>query len=103
MATWRFFQGVRSEWRWYRIARSGSVLAESERPYTTLRACMDDAARAGFDGHAYAVYTHRDWQCAPLERARLEADADSAGGDATPANEKPPTDDSRGTRGSATA
>jgi hypothetical protein len=55
MATWRFYQGLRTEWRWYRLDDGGTVLAESDRGFAELRACMANAETAGFKGSAYQV------------------------------------------------
>ena len=55
MATWRFYQGLRTEWRWYRLNEVGNVLAESDRGFAELRACMANAEMAGFKGDAYQV------------------------------------------------
>lgn len=57
MASWRFFQGLRSEWRWYRLNESGEVLAESDQGFAELQGCMENAETAGFSGGAYQVYT----------------------------------------------
>ena len=39
---WRFYQGLRNEWRWYHFNDAGQVIAASDQ---------------GFDNHSYAVHT----------------------------------------------
>ena len=48
---WRFYQGVRDEWRWYRIDSGGNVLAACDRGFAELKACMENAESVGFDKH----------------------------------------------------
>jgi hypothetical protein len=55
MATWRFYQGLRTEWRWYRLDAAGNVCGESDRGFAELRACMANAETSGFTGDAYHV------------------------------------------------
>lgn len=59
MASWRFYQGLRSEWRWYRLNESGEVIAESDQGFAELPGCMQNAETAGFSGGAYQVYTRQ--------------------------------------------
>ena len=59
MATWRFYQGLRTEWRWYRLDDAGSVIAQSDQAFAELRACMDNAETAGFSGGAYQVHARQ--------------------------------------------
>ena len=60
MARWRFYQGLRTEWRWYRVDEGGNVLAESDRGFAELQGCMANAETAGFtDGEAFQVYTRQ--------------------------------------------
>lgn len=60
MASWRFYQGLRSEWRWYRLNESGDVIAESDQGFAELPGCMENAETAGFNGGAFQVYTRPD-------------------------------------------
>ena len=55
MSNFRFFQGVRGEWVWYRLADTGSVLAKGDGAFATLGDCMSNAQRFGFDGHTFVV------------------------------------------------
>ena len=55
MFTWRFFQGIRDEWRWYQMDETGSVVATADRGFEELPACMANAAVAGFAGQHYQV------------------------------------------------
>ena len=55
MAGWRFYQGLRGEWRWYALDRSGLVVNSSDQGFAELPACMLNAATAGFGGGAYQV------------------------------------------------
>jgi hypothetical protein len=57
MATWRFYQGLRTEWRWYRFDNKGGVIAQSDQGFAELRGCMANAESAGFTGEAYQVHT----------------------------------------------
>ena len=57
MASWRFYQGLRSEWRWYHLDTAGNVIAESDQGFAELQACMANAEVAGFKGDAYQVHT----------------------------------------------
>ena len=57
MASWRFYQGLRSEWRWYHFDTAGNVIAESDQGFAELQACMANAEVAGFKGDAYQVHT----------------------------------------------
>ena len=60
MARWRFYQGLRTEWRWYRVDDGGEVVAESDRGFAELQGCMANAETAGFtDGEAFQVYTRQ--------------------------------------------
>jgi hypothetical protein len=49
MATWRFYQGLRNEWRWYHLDERNLVLTASDRGFAELDACMENAERAGFN------------------------------------------------------
>jgi hypothetical protein len=54
---WRFYQGVRNEWRWYHFDENGDVAAGCDQGFDELAACMDNAAEHGFDRHSYQVLT----------------------------------------------
>jgi len=56
MATWRFYQGLRTEWRWYHFDEQGGVIAESDQGFAELRGCMANAETAGFRGGVYQVH-----------------------------------------------
>jgi hypothetical protein len=56
MATWRFYQGVRGEWRWYRMANVGDISQSSDQAFAELEACMANAAYAGFDHQNFQVH-----------------------------------------------
>ena len=57
MSSWRFYQGLRTEWRWYHFDDAGNVIAESDQAFAELQACMKNAEVAGFKGDAYQVHT----------------------------------------------
>jgi hypothetical protein len=59
VSTWRFYQGLRTEWRWYRVDNRGNVIAESDRGFAELQGCMANAETAGFAGDAFQVYTRQ--------------------------------------------
>ena len=59
MASWRFYEGLRSEWRWYHFDAQGNVIAESDQGFAELKACMANAEAAGFTGDAYQVHTRQ--------------------------------------------
>ena len=87
MATWRFYQGLRTEWRWYELDHSGDVKAESDQGFAELRACMDNAAAAGFTGTSYQVQVRQsgaftDQEEAAHEEAQDLARAEAYAGDA---------------------
>src|SRR5688572_28519023 len=73
MASWRFYQGLRSEWRWYRFNDAVEVIAESDQGFAELPACMANAtAVAGFSGETYQVHTRQpgDGTVVDEEKAR---------------------------------
>ena len=49
--TWRFFQGLKDEWRWYYVDDRGEVLGSSDQAFAELEACMANAEAAGFKRH----------------------------------------------------
>ena len=59
MAAWRFYQGVRAEWRWYRLDDGGTVVDQSDKGFEELRGCMANAEAAGFTGEAYQVHARQ--------------------------------------------
>jgi hypothetical protein len=60
MARWRFYEGLRTEWRWYEVDEHGSLVAESDRGFAELQGCMANAEEAGFTtGEAFQVYTRQ--------------------------------------------
>ena len=59
MASWRFYQGLRSEWRWYHFDDRGNVIAESDQGFAELKACMANAEAAGFASDAYQVHARQ--------------------------------------------
>jgi hypothetical protein len=63
---WRFYQGLRNEWRWYHFDDAGQVIAASDQAFGELPACMANATEQGFDNHSYAVHT-RDTGSIPAQ------------------------------------
>lgn len=59
MAKWRFYQGLRTEWRWYHVDDHGSLIGESDRGFAELYGCMANAEAAGFKGKAFQVYARQ--------------------------------------------
>lgn len=70
MATWRFYQGLRTEWRWYRLDEAGNVVTESDRGFAELRGCMANAETAGFTGDAYQVQVRQAGAFTEAERGK---------------------------------
>jgi hypothetical protein len=70
MADWHFFQGVRGEWRWYRVDPRGRIAQEAERGFPDMKSCMTDARGAGFDDHAFAVHARSSLARFPRRRPR---------------------------------
>ena len=60
MAAWRFFQGLRGEWRWYALDEAGRVEISSDRAFAELSACMLNAGHAGFAGGSYQVHARAE-------------------------------------------
>ena len=56
MNKWRFFQGLRNEWRWYQFGEAGSVISASNQAFSELPACMANAERVGFAHSNYQVH-----------------------------------------------
>jgi len=65
MASWRFYQGLRAEWRWYQLDETGNVIAESDQGFAELQGCMANAETAGFSGGAFQVYARQSAEAAP--------------------------------------
>ena len=59
MASWRFYQGLRAEWRWYKLDAAGNVIADSDRGFAELRGCMENAETVGFQGRAFQVHARQ--------------------------------------------
>ena len=55
MARWRFYQGLRAEWRWYHFDDSGNVVTQSDTAFAELSGAMANAEAAGFNGDSYQV------------------------------------------------
>ena len=56
MTNWRFYQGLRGEWRWYQLDDAGEITAECDQGFAELRACMANAEAVGFAGNAFHVH-----------------------------------------------
>ena len=59
MSKWRFYQGLRAEWRWYHLDEAGEVVGESDRAFAELSGALANAEASGFDGDAYQVHTRQ--------------------------------------------
>ena len=68
MADWHFFQGVRGEWRWYRLDELGGVVHEGKRGHAELTRCMDDARKSGFRDSEFAVHARSRLPLFPRRR-----------------------------------
>ena len=68
---WRFFQGLKDEWRWYHLDESNDVIAASDRAFAELRACMQNAERAGFAHTSYQVHARTTLNL-PVERRKVD-------------------------------
>src|SRR5687768_13946962 len=73
MASWRFYQGLRTEWRWYHLDDKGNIIAESDQAFAELKACMSNAETAGFTGDAYQVHTRQGTSDTILDDGKPEA------------------------------
>lgn len=78
MATWRFYQGLRTEWQWFRLDDLGNVIVKSDRGFAELRACMKNAETAGFTGDAYHVQVRQAGNFTMAQGAAHEAAQDLA-------------------------
>lgn len=56
MNSWRFYQGLRGEWRWYQLDDAGEITSESDQGFAELSACMANAEASGFNDRAYHVH-----------------------------------------------
>ena len=72
MATWRFYQGLRTEWRWYHFDEQGAVIAESDQGFAELRGCMANAETAGFTGDTYQVHARQQGDDANARDIKVE-------------------------------
>ena len=93
MASWRFYQGLRSEWRWYHFDPGGEVIAVSDQGFAELPACMANAETAGFTGDAYQVHLHHAGDDALVEEkkpGKPEGKFDSQGWSGSPPGEALP-------------
>jgi len=60
MPRWRFYQGLKDEWRWYYIDDGGEVSRASDQAFDELEACMANAEEAGFERHDYRVHARSE-------------------------------------------
>ena len=86
MATWRFYQGLRGEWRWYQMDTAGKVISASDHAFAKLDACMANATERGFSGGSYQVHTRGS---DTLEGSRSR---DSGGGEPSEPSDPSPAD-----------
>jgi hypothetical protein len=56
MTNWRFYQGLRGEWRWYQLDDAGEITTQCDQGFAELRACMANAEAVGFAGNSFHVY-----------------------------------------------
>ena len=56
MPAWRFYQGLKGEWRWYVLDRAGDVLHSADQAFAELSACMKNAEAAGCARDSYQVH-----------------------------------------------
>jgi hypothetical protein len=75
ITTWRFFQGLRQEWRWYRFDGVAQVTASSGRAFAELDACMKNAEHSGFRHSHYQVHMRSGFA---FEQAALLRSTDAA-------------------------
>jgi hypothetical protein len=68
VADWHFFQGVRGEWRWYRLDELGAVVHEGRRGHAELTRCMDDARKSGWRDSEFAVHARSSLPQFPRRR-----------------------------------
>ena len=98
MASWRFYQGLRAEWRWYRLNESGDVIAESDQGFAELQGCMENAETAGFSGGAFQVYARQPHELAggePVTSAPAAPIAAASLEDGVEVQPVPPSDETR--------
>lgn len=83
MAAWRFYQGLRGEWRWYALDEAGQVINSSDQGFLELSACMLNAGYTGFAGGPYQVHARaptREPATAPVRQAAPEPSATGGAG-----------------------
>jgi hypothetical protein len=57
LSTWRFYEGMNGEWRWYRLDSRGDVSGASDHSFGNLLSCMLNAEAHGFQAKKnYIVY-----------------------------------------------
>ena len=56
MTNWRFYQGLRGEWRWYQLDATGEITNQCDQGFAELRACMANAEAVGFAGNSFHVH-----------------------------------------------
>ena len=56
MTNWRFYQGLRGEWRWYQLDDAGEIVSQCDQGFAELRACMANAEAVGFAGNSFHVH-----------------------------------------------
>ena len=57
MTNWRFYQGLRGEWRWYQLDNAGEITSQCDQGFAELRACMANAEAVGFAGNSFHVHS----------------------------------------------
>ena len=95
MASWRFYEGLRSEWRWYRFDGGGNVIAESDQGFAELKACMENAEVSGFTGDAYQVHTRQGAEETLVEEEQKKDAAAKSGKPASWSGSPPANDPKR--------
>jgi hypothetical protein len=78
MTSWRFYQGLRGEWRWYQLNDAGEITSECDQGFAELPACMANAEAAGFNDHTFHVHARE-----LLEPARNEQRSEDTQSDTT--------------------
>jgi len=57
MVKWHFYEGMNSEWHWYKLDDEREIAASSDCAFQDLDACMRNARDAGFDETEFLVHT----------------------------------------------
>ena len=78
MPAWRFYQGLKGEWRWYELDSAGRILHSADQAFAELSACMKNAEAAGcardsYQVHARAAETAQPGSQVPLPDAQPRA------------------------------